>query len=87
MHSATKLHCIHYDDESIVFTRGVCISELKSFFNDELCKVFKFLCANYLFLNVEKSCFTMFTNKNIEVMPALKIDKSTCPFLMKLYFF
>ena len=33
----------------------------------------QWLCANNLCLNVEKYCFNVFTNKNIEVIPALKI--------------
>ena len=75
MHSATNLHCIHYTDDSNVFTRDDSNSELTNFFSDELCKVFTWICANYLCLNVEKSCFIAFKNKNIKVMHVLKIAK------------
>ena len=54
---ATILHCIYYADISTVFTRGDCIFELQNWFNDELSNVFKWLCANYLYLTVEKSLF------------------------------
>ena len=80
MHSATNLHSIHYADDITVFTRGGSISELTNFFNDELCKVFIWLGANYLCLNVGKSGFTVFTNKNIEVMPVLKVNNINLSF-------
>ena len=43
MHYATNIHCIHYADESFVFTRGDSISELTNVFYYEQCKVFKWL--------------------------------------------
>ena len=86
MHSATNLHSIHYADDITVFTRGGSISELTNFFNDELCKIFEWLCANYLCLNVEKYCFAVFTNNNFEVMPFLKVNNINLSFSSVFFF-
>ena len=74
MHSATNIHCIHYADNSTLFTPGDYISVLTNFFNNELIKVFKWLCAYYLCHNADKSCFTINTNKNIDLMSVIDIN-------------
>ena len=43
-------------------------------------KVFKWLCANYLGPNVDKSCFTVNTNKSIDVIPVLENNNINLPF-------
>ena len=76
MHSPTSLHCLHFADDISVFT----LVEWINFFNDKLCKIFKWLCTKYLCLNVGKSCSTVVTNKHIETSPVRKIHN------IRLYF-
>ena len=85
MLSATNFYCIHHGNDTTVFARGDIIFDLTSLFNDTLCKVFKWLCGNYLCLHVEKTCFTVFTNKYKEALRVLRIN-NTFFFLMNLNF-
>ena len=63
MHLCSDLDFIHFADVSTVYKSGHCVNDLCVYFNHELSKVDKWLCANKLSLNTNKSTFCVFTNR------------------------
>ena len=80
MHRVTNLNCIHFADDSTFFAKGDCLNQLTSNANSELKKVYTWLCANRLCLNISKSSYTIFTNKTIETLPNLSINETCISF-------
>ena len=51
-HKASLLQCIHYADDTTLFSKGNNLDDLIDFTNTELVKMDKLVCANKLFLNI-----------------------------------
>ena len=51
MHKASSLQCIHYADDTTLFSKGNNLDELIDFTNNELVKIDKWNGANKLSLN------------------------------------
>ena len=73
MHLCSDLDFIHFADDSTVYKSEHCINDLCVYFNHELSKVDKWLCANKLSLNTSKSTFCVFTNIYLDVLPNILI--------------
>ena len=52
MHKASSLQCIHYADDTTLFSKGNNLDDLIDFTNTELVKMDKWVCANKLSLNI-----------------------------------
>ena len=50
MHKASSLQCIHYADDTTLFSKGNNLDDLIDFTNNELVKIDKWVCANKLSL-------------------------------------
>ena len=48
MHKASSLQCIHYADDTTLFSKGNNLDDLIDFTNTELVKMDKWVCANKL---------------------------------------
>ena len=60
-----KLQFILYADDTSVFMSDANINKLMVNFNNELCKLSRWLVVNRLILNVKKTQCMIFTNKKI----------------------
>ena len=60
--------------------KGDCLNQLTSNVNSELKKVYTWLFANRLCLNIIKSSYTIFTNKTIEILPKRSRNETSLPF-------
>ena len=63
LHKYTELSMVHYADDSTAYESMVPLVNL------ELEKINNWLCANKLFLNVEKSLFTVFSFRTLTLYP------------------
>ena len=59
MHKPSSLQCIHYADDTTLFSKGNNFDELIDFTNNELVKIDKWVCANKLSLNINKTAFSI----------------------------
>ena len=75
MHLCSDLEFIHFAYGSTVYKSGHCINDLCVYFNHELSKVDKWLCANKLSVEPSKckSTYSLFTNKYLDVLPNILI--------------
>ena len=73
MHRYSNLNMIHFADDSTLYAGGPCVHSLVDFVNTELLMVDMWLCANKLSLNISKSSFAIFTNKNSQHVPDILI--------------
>jgi len=81
MNRCSDLNFVHFADDSTVFYTGDSINELCLFFNYELKRIDSWLCSNKLSLNVSKSSFTIFSNKDFSHHPNILIRNSIIGFL------
>ena len=74
MHRSSSLsHFIHFADDSTVLLKGKDINELTNRTNCELEKIETWLNANRLSLNIEKTAFSVYSNKKSLEVPPVKI--------------
>ena len=65
---------------ALFFAQGDCLNQLTSNVKSELKKVYTWLCANRLYLNIIKSSYLVFTNKTIEILPNISINETCLSF-------
>ena len=73
MHKASPLQCIHYPDDTTLFSKGNNLDDLIDFTNTELVKIDKWVCANKLFLNINKTAFSICSTKSVTDARKVKI--------------
>ena len=86
MHRCADLNFIHFADDSTVFKTGNDVHHLCNVVNHELEKLDRWLCVNKLSLNVNKSAYTVFTNKDFTNQPNIIIRNSTVSFTNEIKF-
>jgi hypothetical protein len=75
LHSATKnSDIILFADDSNIFSGGKTITEIQNNLNAEMPKLIKWLQANRLSLNVDKTHAMVFGTKNEEIKKSLKVQ-------------
>ena len=52
MHKASSLQCIHYADDTTLFSKGNNLDDLIDLTNNELVKIDKWVCVNKFSLNI-----------------------------------
>ena len=76
--SSEKLDFTHFADDTTLCLSGDNLESLCREVSTELCKVSKWLKINRLSLNIEKSCFMLFTHRNTTHIPiSIAIDGVT----------
>ena len=83
MHKCTDLKLIHFADDSTAYIAGRDILTLTNSINSELVKIDKWVSANKLSLNAEKTNFSLFSNQKTFVIPDIhirnsKIQRTSC---------
>ena len=73
MHIASSLQCIHYADDTTLFSKGNNLDDLIDFTNNELVKIDKWVCANKLSLNINKTAFYICSTKPATDVRRVKI--------------
>ena len=73
MHKASSLQCIHYADDTTLFSKGNNLDDLVDFTNNELVKMDKWVCANKLSLNINKTAFAICFTKAVNDAHRVKI--------------
>ena len=73
MHKASSLQCIHFADDATLFTKGNNLDDLIDLTNTELVKMDKWVCANKLSLNINKTAFAICSTKSITDVHRVKI--------------
>ena len=73
MHRASSLQCIHYADDTTLFSKGNNLDDLIDFTNTELVKMDKWVCANKLSLNIDKTAFSICSTKPFTDIRRVKI--------------
>ena len=76
LHKASSLQCIHYADDTTLFSKGNNLDDLIDFTNTELAKMDKWVCANKLFLNIityNKTAFSICSTKSVTDVRRVKI--------------
>ena len=86
MRRCADLNFIHFADDSTVFKTGNDVNHLCNDENHQLVKLDRWLCANKLPLNVNKSAYTVFTNKDFTNHPNIIIINSTVSFTNEIKF-
>ncbi len=86
MHNCSNLNFIHFADDSSVFSSGDSIDSLCHNMNIELAKIDTWLCANKLSLNVAKSAYSIFSNRDFTSHPNICIRNANIKFVKGFYF-
>ena len=73
----TVLKCIHFADDITVCLEGNDLTQMFEVMNVELRKVDNWLCANKLSLNLDKTAFMIYSNKNKNIDDAIIIRDQT----------
>ena len=73
MLKASSLQCIHYADDTTLFSKGNNLDDLIDFTNNELVKIDKWVCANKLSLNINKTAFSICSTKSVTDVRRVKI--------------
>ena len=73
MHKASSLQCIHYADDTTLFRIGNNLDDLIHLTNNELVKNDKWVCANKLSLNINKTAFSICSTKAVTDVRRIKI--------------
>ena len=73
MHKASSKKCIHYADDTTLFSKGNNLDDLIDFTNNELVQMDKWVCANKLSLNIIKTAFSICSTKPVTVVRRVKI--------------
>ena len=71
--STDLLNFIHFADDTTVFLKDKCLSNLYDTINSELEKVDRWLCANKLSLNLDKTSYMIHSNCNRNVAKQILI--------------
>jgi hypothetical protein len=61
---SNKFHFIHFADDTTVLMDGDNLSSLYDLANSEILLVDRWLCSNRLSLNISKTCYMIFTNRD-----------------------
>ena len=73
MHKASSLQCIHYADDTTLFSKGNNLDDLIDLTNNELVKIDKWVCANKLSLNINKTALSICSTKAVTDVRRVKI--------------
>ena len=73
MHKASSLQCIHYDDDTTLFSKSNNLDDLIDLTNNELVKIDKWVCAYKLSLNINKTAFSICSTKAVTDVRRVKI--------------
>ena len=73
MYKASSLQCIHYADDTTLFSKGNNLDDLIDLTNNELVKIDKWVCANKLSLNINKTAFSICSTKAVTGVRRVKI--------------
>ena len=73
MHKASSLQCIHYADDTTLFSKGNNLDDLIDFTNTELVQMDKWVYANKLSLNINKTAFSICSTKSVTDVCRVKI--------------
>ena len=73
MHNASSLQCIHYADDTTLFSKANNLDDLIDLTNNELVKIDKWVCANKLSLNINKTAFSICSTKAVTDVRRAKI--------------
>ena len=73
MHKASSLQCIHYAADTTLFSKGNNLDDLIDLTNNELVKIDKWVCANKLSLNINKTAFSICSTKAVNDVCRVKI--------------
>ena len=71
--SSSSLQCIHYADDTTLFSKGNNLDDLIDLTNNELVKIDKWVCANKLSLNINKTAFSICSTKAVTDVRRVKI--------------
>lgn len=83
--SSNRLNFTHFADDSTVFITGDEVASTSESLNSELNNVFTWLYCNKLSLNVNKSAFSIFTDKQY-IIPTIIINDKEVSFARKTKF-
>ena len=64
---------LHFADDTTVYAEGNNISDLANMLSDELVKIDRWLTANRLSLNLEKTCYLIFSHSVIQEEVVIKV--------------
>ena len=73
IHKASSLQCIHYADDTTLFSKCNNLDDLIDFTNTELVHMDKWVCANKLSLNINKTAFSICSTKAVTDVRRVKI--------------
>ena len=73
MHKASSLQCIHYADDTTLFSKGNNLDDLIDLTNNELVKIDKWVWANKLSLNINKTALSICSTKAVTDVCRVKI--------------
>ena len=73
MHKASSLQCIHYADDTTLFSKGNNLDDLIDLTNNELAKIDKWVCANKLSLNINKTGLSICSTKAVTDVRRVKM--------------
>ena len=71
-----KAETILFADDMTLYITGPNPETLIATVNQELQKLNHWCLTNRLTINVDKTCFMLFSNKNLDTLPVLKINNS-----------
>ena len=86
MHKASSVQCIHYADNTSLFSKSNNLDDLIDFTNNELLKMDKWVCAN-LSLNIYKTAFSVCSTKSVTDVHRVKISNEEINLENNLKFF
>ena len=73
MHKCSQLKFIHFADDSTAYSSHNNLHELVPLVNIELEKIDRWICANKLSLNTDKTSFMIFSNTTTQNTPSVRI--------------
>ena len=73
MHKCSQLKFIHFADDSTAYSSHNNLHELVPRVNIELEKIDRWICANKLSLNTDKTSFMIFSNTTTQNSPSVRI--------------
>ena len=73
MYKASSLQCIHYAEDTTLFSKGNNLEDLIDFTNNELVKIDKWVCANKLSLNINNTAFSICSTKAVTDVRRVKV--------------
>lgn len=90
IYNSCNLFMSNFADDTCIVARSKSLFELNLLVNINMQNVFVWLCANSLKLNIEKTKYTIFTNKRLQIQPVIKInnnviEKTNCTKLLGVF--